>query len=266
MQEQIHKQYKDDANLNARIQLHKQFSTNPLPWQKWIFEQLDIPAQATILDLGCGPGTFWVENQGKIPAGWEITLTDFSEGMLEAAQKNLQDTGHTFRFRIVDAQDISFDDASFDAVIANHMLYHVPDRLQALSEIKRVIRPGGPLYATTVGEQQMVEMWALVHPFAPDLLWHRPHTIISGFTLENGAGQLTQFFCDVKRIDYDDNLEVTDAEAVIAYLRSTTTLNNLNMTDAMVTYIRERINAAITERGAFHVTKASGLFSATRQG
>ena len=63
-------------------------------------------------------------------------------------------------------------------------------------------------------------------------------------------------------MDYEDNLEVTDAEAVIAYLRSTTTLNNLNMTDAMVTHIRETINAAITEHGAFHITKATGLFIA----
>jgi SAM-dependent methyltransferase len=237
------------------------FSTNPIPLQKWIFEQFAISDHAIILELGCGPGTLWVKNSGQIPPGWDIMVTDFSEGMLEAARVNLQELQHTFRYRIVDAQDMPFEDNSFDAVIANHMLYHVPDRFRALSEIRRVIKPGGPLYATTFGEQHMAEMWALVHPFAPHLLEHRPDTVW-GFTLENGASQLARFFGDVKRIDYESDLAITDAEAVIAYLRSTKTLNNFDMTDIVTAHIRERINAAIGERGAFHITKATGMFIA----
>ena len=45
-----------------------------------------------------------------------------------------------------------YDDASFDAVIANHMLFHVPDRAKALAEMRRVLRPGGKLYTSTMGE------------------------------------------------------------------------------------------------------------------
>jgi SAM-dependent methyltransferase len=261
MEEQVRKQYKDDANLNERIRLHALYSTNPAPLTRWVFEQFTFLSQAVILELGCGPGTLWVNNSGQISPGWDITLTDFSEGMLEAARTNLQNIQHHFRYRNVDAQDIPFEDNAFDVVIANHMLYHVPDRLKALSEIRRVLRPGGPLYATTVGEQHMGEMWALVHPFAPHLVEHRPDTV-SGFSLEDGGSQLARFFGDVRRIDYEDNLEVTDAEAVIAYLRSTTTLNNLDFTDAVITHVRDTINAAIVERGAFHITKATGMFIA----
>ena len=262
MQEQIRRQYKDDTNLNARIRLHVLFSTNPVPLQQWVFKQFTFPAQATILDLGCGPGTLWVEKSGQIPAGWEIILTDFSEGMLEAAQTNLQELHHNFSFRIVDAQDIPFDDKSFDVVIANHMLYHVPERSQALSKIRRVLKAGGRFYVTTVGKRHMAEMWALVHPFVPHLLEHRSRAT-SGFTLENGASQLTQFFGNVKRIDYEDNLEITNSETVIAYLRSSTTLDNFSMTDAVIAHVCDTIDSAIAERGAFHVTKATGLFIAT---
>ena len=261
MQERLHKQYKDDTNLNARIQLHMHFSTNPQSWQQWIFEQFNIPAQATILELGCGPGTLWVENKKYIPAGWEILITDFSEGMLEAARVNLSDALYNTRFRVVDAQDIPFDDESFDAVIANHMLYHVSDRPQALSEIKRVLKNGGHLYASTVGKRHMTEMWALLQPFVP-LLLERFTRTPSSFTLENGGSQLAQYFGDVKRIDYDDNLEITDAEAVIAYLHSSTTLADFTLTDAAADHVRARVNKAVEKRGAFHVTKASGLFTA----
>ena len=47
---------------------------------------------------------------------------------------------------------------SFDAAIASHMLYHVPDRVKALAEIKRVLKPGVTFYAATLGENSMREM------------------------------------------------------------------------------------------------------------
>jgi ubiquinone/menaquinone biosynthesis C-methylase UbiE len=263
MQDHLRTQYRDDKNLNTRIQLHVLYSTNPLLWQQWIFAQFQLTFEATILELGCGPGTLWMENEACVPAGWEITLTDFSEGMLESARKNLQESHHNYHFNQVDAQEIPFKAQSFDAVIANHMLYHVPDRSQALSEIKRVLKKRGTLYATTIGKQHMVEVWALVHPFAPHLVERRSGATTMNFTLENGARQLAEVFHDVKRVDYEDSLEVTDADAVIAYLRSSTTLVDLPFTDVLTTYVRDRIQAAIDERGAFHVTKASGMFIAS---
>lgn len=261
MQDRIRQQYKDASNLNARIQLHARFSTNPTPWQHWVFDQLKVPARACILELGCGPGDLWVQNSGRIPMGWEITLTDFSTGMLETAQQNLRDTPHNISFEIADAQDISYDGGTFDAVIANHMLYHVPDRPQALAEIRRVLKTGGRVYASSVGEKHMGEMWALLQPFAPHLLERFSRSAWS-FTLENGASQLAQVFGDGERRDYEDNLEITDAEAVIAYLRSSTTLAEFTLTDTAVAHVRAQVNAAIAERGIFHVTKASGLFIA----
>ncbi len=56
------------------------------------------------------------------------------------------------QFKEIDAQSIPFEDETFDAVIANHMLYHVPDRPKAIAEIKRVLKPGGRLIATTIGK------------------------------------------------------------------------------------------------------------------
>ena len=62
----------------------------------------------------------------------------------------------------MDAQDIPFEDDTFGCVVANHMLYHVPDLDKGLAEIRRVLKPGGKLYAATNGEAHMLELEAFV--------------------------------------------------------------------------------------------------------
>ena len=96
-------QYRDGRNLNARILLHQRLSTNPYGWFRWVFDQLNLPAQGRILELGCGAGTLWLENLDRIPPGWEITLSDFSAGMLTQAQANLGGR-RAFDFKEVDAR------------------------------------------------------------------------------------------------------------------------------------------------------------------
>jgi ubiquinone/menaquinone biosynthesis C-methylase UbiE len=135
-------QYKDSSNLDARVEIHQRFSTNPYGWFNWVFDTLlKLPEDAKILELGCGPAHMWRECSSRIPAGWDITLSDFSSGMVDAAWRNLVVTGRNFKFKEIDAQSIPFEDETFDAVIANFMLYHVPDRPKAIAEIKRVLNP-----------------------------------------------------------------------------------------------------------------------------
>ncbi|MEZ4608117.1 MAG: class I SAM-dependent methyltransferase [Deinococcales bacterium] len=83
-------------------------------------------------------------------------------------------------FLQIDAEEIPFADNSFDAVIANHMLYHVADRPKALGEIARVLKANGKLYATTVGERHMGELTVLVNAFRKE-----PANFRLGFILEN---------------------------------------------------------------------------------
>jgi SAM-dependent methyltransferase len=105
--------------------------------------------------------------------------------MVEAAQAKLATLDRQPVIKVVDAQAIPFEDETFDAVIANHMLYHVPDRLRALGEMRRVLRSDGAFYATTVGDRHMMQLWSLVEPFVPDI-HERTGRVSRGFTLENG--------------------------------------------------------------------------------
>ena len=70
--------------------------------------------------------------------------------MLHNAKETLQ--GQTgIEYRVIDIQDIPFADHEFDAVIANMMLYHVPDLQKGLREVKRVLKPDGTFYCATYG-------------------------------------------------------------------------------------------------------------------
>jgi hypothetical protein len=49
-------QYKTPANLTARADLHRRFSTNPYPWLRWVFDQLALEPRERVVEAGGGPG------------------------------------------------------------------------------------------------------------------------------------------------------------------------------------------------------------------
>jgi ubiquinone/menaquinone biosynthesis C-methylase UbiE len=257
----IRTQYINDKNLNARIALHARFSTNTYGWQQWAFDHLTQLNTARVLELGCGPGGLWTANRESLSAGWEVVLTDFSSGMASTAKQILGDAAGPFTFAVADAQTIPTRTDAFDGVIANHMLYHVPDRGRALAEMRRILTPGGRIFATTVGEFHMKELWDLVAPFVPDI-HARTRKVSQGFTLENGGEQLASVFTDVVRYDYEDALEVTEARPIIDYIRSSNTLMGCTLAPNEWATVRRKIAAHIEVKGNFHIHKASGMFVA----
>jgi SAM-dependent methyltransferase len=253
-------QYKDSANLDARVAIHQRFSTNPYGWFKWVFDTLlRLPEDAKILELGCGPAYLWTENISRVPAAWNVTLSDLSSGMLDAAWRNLVVTGRAFQFKEIDAQSIPFEDETFDAVIANHMLYHVPDRPKAIAEIKRILKPGGRLIATTVGESHMKEMMAWYARVHISKVWE---SFANSFTLENGFEQLKPCFPELSVSRYEDNLEITGIEPIMAYIRSGIRVSELSE-DELIS-LQHDLESELKEKGKIFITKDSGLFEAIK--
>ncbi len=68
-QDHLHAQYQAASKLNARIALHQRFGTAEVGWQEWVFDQLALPPDARVLELGCGTGRLWVRNGSPVPAG-----------------------------------------------------------------------------------------------------------------------------------------------------------------------------------------------------
>jgi ubiquinone/menaquinone biosynthesis C-methylase UbiE len=256
--EDVNKQYETSANLDARIALHEQFSTNLHPWMRWVFDQLDAPECASILEVGCGTGALWAENGERIPPEWSVTLVDQSAGMVEQARANLAGVPHSFRFEQGDVQTLPFATASFDAVVANHMLYHVADLSQGLAEIARVLKVGGKLFAATNGETHMYELRQLLNAFEPTFSLDRGHF---PFTLENGADLLAPHFARVELRRYESALAVTEAAPLVAYILSTEVIPP-ERRDELTTLVEDTLRA---HGGLFRIQKSTGLFVATKR-
>ena len=253
-------QYRDSSNLDARVVIHQRFSTNPYGWFKWVFDALlKLPEHAKVLELGCGHGLLWKENIDRIPTEWNITLSDLSSGMLDAAWRNLVVSGRAFQFKEIDAQSIPFEDETFDAVLANHMLYHVPDRSKAIAEIKRVLKPGGHLIATTVSENHMKEMMDWLRQVHISKVWE---SFANPFTLENGLDQLKPYFSQIVLSHYEDNLLVTEVEPVMAYLRSS--IRAVELSENELINLQHDLEKELKENGGIFISKDSGLFEAAK--
>ena len=257
--EYLKNQYANADNLNVRIRLHEAFSTNKEGLQPWLFSQMTIAPGMRVLELGCGPGNLWLENLDRIPQGVEIVLSDFSGGMLGQAQEALKEIAPCFSFEVIDAQEIPFPDNAFDVVIANHMLYHVPARPKAFTEIRRVLKPGGRFYASTIGKTHMQELHILMGCFDTSLFsWGK--SAAAAFCLENGLEQLLPYFDQVIMRRYDDNLRVTDADMLLTYILSGRLTLDDDQQAELAAFVRHEV--AASPQG-FFITKDSGVFEAT---
>lgn len=255
-------QYKDASKLNTRIDLHTLYSTNKYGWFRWLFDRFDLPSTCHILDVGAGSGDLWLENHDRLADGWTITVTDVFPGMLNKAQKNLAGGDRPFSFAVVDAQAIPFGDERFDVVIANHMLYHVPNLEKALSELRRVLKSGGRFYASTVGWTHMQGLRDLVCEYDPDVApWNAQEAV--SFALENGRDLLAPWFSGVERQRYPDNLVVIEAEPLVAYMQSMVTLQSPRIERDPAAFTRY-VKAKIASQGAIRISKDSGVFLAVR--
>jgi ubiquinone/menaquinone biosynthesis C-methylase UbiE len=249
----LNQQYCSADNLKARIELHERYSTQNYPWQRWVFDPFKMPPQASVLELGCGTGKLWTTNLDRIPTDWKITLSDFSEGMLRATENQLKESNR-FEFANFDAQAMPYPDASFDAIIANHMLYHLPDRKKGLTEIRRVLKPGGHFYAATNGLDHLQELGDLMVKFFD----HNPHpTHARAFSLANGRSQLEAVFTSVELFLFEGNLHVTEAVPVVNYIAS-----YQHLTESQKNQIIEYVETEIARQGYFFIRKNTGLFIA----
>ncbi|AKI97713.1 class I SAM-dependent methyltransferase [Kosmotoga pacifica] len=99
-----------------------------------------LPRGAKILEIGIGTG----KNIPYYPPDVEVIGIDFSPGMLEIARKRMNAfRGKRLTFLEMDAQNMSFSDNTFDAVISTFVFCTVPDPIKGLKEAKRVLKIGG---------------------------------------------------------------------------------------------------------------------------
>ncbi|MEN8242799.1 MAG: class I SAM-dependent methyltransferase [Chloroflexota bacterium] len=247
-------QYGQPDNLRARINLHQRFSTNPADWHQWVFNHYDFDVDARILEIGCGPGDTWAHNQKHVPNTWQLTLTDLSQGMVSNARQNL--SALSVQVCCVNADLIPFPTNSFDGVIGNHMLYHVPDLDRTLVEIQRVLTPTGQLITATNGSQHLKELNEIINGFDPS---YKVENQTRPFELENGEQLLSKYFQEVERTEFPDGLRVTEVEPLVDFTLSLWSINQEFFDEQLEAY-RRYLQQMIDDDGCIEIRKSTGVF------
>ena len=256
MENSLKAQYRNSTNISARIRLHRLFSSNKQGWFPWIYEQCQITEGMKILELGCGNGRLWIENKAKLPADCEIILSDISEGMIRDVRREQSLQDDRFSFAAFDCHAIPYEDASFDLVIANHVLFYCKDVDRVCSEVGRVLKPGGRFVCGPYGVAHMQEVSRLVTQF-DDRITLSGENLYEHFGKENGAQALAPYFAEVDWQQYEDALIVTQAEPLIEYVLSCHGNQNQYILEKYNKF-RKYVEGQI--RNGYTITKDAGIF------
>ena len=109
-----------------------------------------LPDALNVLDAGTGTAQIPIElaSRRTLAAGLVITATDLAEEMLKVAAENVAAAGMSDAIQLerVDCKAMPFGDASFDAVMSNSIVHHIPEPVAVFREMWRVLKPGGLLF------------------------------------------------------------------------------------------------------------------------
>jgi ubiquinone/menaquinone biosynthesis C-methylase UbiE len=119
-----------------------------------LFESTD-GRQHRLLEIGCGIG---VDSIQLARRGFHVTAIDLTENALEVARQFASDRGAEIDFQVGNAEQLEFPDASFDVVYSFGVLHHTPDIERSVSEVHRVLRPGGIAYVMLYHRHSLVNL------------------------------------------------------------------------------------------------------------
>lgn len=261
MESSLKTQYQNANNITSRIRLHSMYSQNKQGWFPWVYEQCDIGPGMRILEIGCGNGSLWAENKALLPeTNIAITLSDISRGMIRDARRTLLDNNKDtrFSFQIFSGEQIPYDDASFDLIIANHVLFYCENINDVCHEVRRVLKSSGRFVCSTYGSNHMKEITDLVQEFDPRIVLSGDK-LYDQFGLQNGESILQRQFQSIETRLYPDALIVNQAEPLMEYILSCHGNQNQYLLDR---YKDFRSFVEKKTKNGFHITKEAGIFIA----
>ncbi|MGP4041341.1 demethylmenaquinone methyltransferase [Gracilibacillus sp. D59] len=136
--EKIYNNY-DFMNSIISFQKHKK-------WRNDVMKRMQVQSGSRALDICCGTGDWTFALSEAVGENGEVIGLDFSQNMLSVARERQADPDHSFnnvQFIHGNAMDLPFEDNYFDYVTIGFGLRNVPDYLQTLKEMHRVVKPGG---------------------------------------------------------------------------------------------------------------------------
>lgn len=134
-----------DSQANSWYEERTSLLAASRPIHEWLVEHLESRDGQRVLEIAAGPGDTGFLAATRL-GGVHLVSTDLAPSMVDAARKRGAELGiQNVDYRVLDAQSMDLDDASFDGVICRWGLMLMPDPAAALRECRRVLRPNGPL-------------------------------------------------------------------------------------------------------------------------
>lgn len=254
------KQYETTSELNVRVEFHKRFSTSIIPWNNWVYENLNLSNNSKILEIGCGTGKLWSENKDKLSSDLKIYLTDYSKAMVEETKLKTKSISQIIEVTQMSGEKLEFLDSTFDFVIVNHVMHLFEDKDKCLKEIKRVLKPKGFLCSTTFSKNNMKYLSDLYNEFSNS---DKLRLVSKDFTLENGKEQLKKYFPDVKVFEYKDEICISEFSWISKYLISIG-VDKLKDTIYEKSFI-DFLSKKADKKGKIYIDKKSGIFIARKE-
>ena len=161
------------------------------PSQQRLLELADLRPGESVLDVACGTGLVTFPAARAVGSGGEVVGTDISEAMVQAAAQRAAELGLTnASFQRMDAEELRFQEESFDAALCGLGLMYVPDPLAAMRGQLRVLRRGGRAVSAVWGARRKCG-WAEIFPIVDARV--RTEVCPLFFQLGTGDAQETVF-------------------------------------------------------------------------
>jgi len=242
-------QYRTDANLAARQSIYAcQRPRLDLPSR--VLGLAALRGDETVADVGCGNGAYLAELARRRHAG-PVLGVDLSAGMLQAAR------GRAPGASLVagDAAALPLRDNASGLTLAMHMLYHVPEPLAAVRELRRITHPAGQVLVVLNGEDHLRELRDLITAALRDLTNAEP-PLRERLRLDDGEDLLASEFTSITRHDFTGELLIPGPQPVEDYVRSMVITQDLPDPGAFATAVGQLVPTG--DQGVFRVRTHSG--------
>jgi len=230
-----------------------------------LVEAVGVEPGQRVLDVASGRGAVLFPAAERVGPGGHVEGIDLAEGMVAAVNADAARRGIAARVQVLDAEHLDFPDASFDRVLCGFGIMFPPDQTRALSEMRRVLRPGGRLGLSTWRDPESHDLTLVLrdmgHAFLRPPGWITEPDVLC--ELLTGAG-----FSDVQDVADTHLFHHADLDAYWQSAMGTGARRSIEALDADQTV---RVRAALAEQLAqyqqadgYHVPATALIATASR--
>jgi ubiquinone/menaquinone biosynthesis C-methylase UbiE len=193
------------------VEFYEEFWREQLsPAQERMLEMAALRKGESVIDVACGTGLVTFPAADAVGSGGRVTGTDISQGMVDAAAVLASDRGYGHVvFERADAEDLAYDDDTFDVALCALGLMYVPNPVAALEQMRRVLKPGGRSVHAVWGKRDRCG-WADIFPIVDA----RVQSEVCPMFFQLGTGDALEY--SMQKAGYE-GIEVDRISTVLCY-------------------------------------------------